>query len=510
MAALSLVAAACGGDDDDPSGQDAAADIDETGILKLPADMSAPAFGNFDPTKVVASLASPTLLYLYGTLLRLNSEGEVVPELAEEVEVVDASNLVVKLRPGLKFSDGTTLDAEALKFSWERLVREGQPGAQEAEFAQFETLTVASPTELRVKLKSPIAGAFYRLMRLAESAPVSPTAVRSGADFNAKPIGAGPFTFVEYIPGESVKLAKSESYWDADNIKLAGIEYVNVSAQAMQNAVRTNIIDFANLSAPNAQALQGVAGWDIVNQASNGVQLVGFFCKNRPPFDNLKVRQALNWAIDKDAMNDVIYEGKGEPMHGFNASFTPYYDEDLEDTYTHDPAKARSLLAEAGVPNLTFDILFSPGTDGQKGSEVLQQQFQAAGITTSLVPITGTQDFFPNGTKGAFYFFPLARVGLPKVTRTLVPGTFGNVCEWNDPELNSLVTQLRAVPEESDEGIELWSKISENGLRNALWLFGVFGTQPYGVYESRVGGLELVETSAGTPTPDIYEIYIKK
>ncbi|MGD9798791.1 MAG: hypothetical protein AB7V15_11845, partial [Acidimicrobiia bacterium] len=116
----------------------------------------------------------------------------------------------------------------------------------------------------------------------------------------------------------------------------------------------------------------------------------------------------------------------------------------------------------------------------------------------------------PNGTKGAVYFDPLARVGLPKVTRTLVPGTFGNVCEWNDPELNSLVTQLRAVPEESDEGIELWSKISENGLRNALWLFGVFGTQPYGVYESRVGGLELVETSAGTPTPDIFEIYIKK
>jgi peptide/nickel transport system substrate-binding protein len=472
--------------------------------------MTAPTFGQLDPTKIVASLASPTSTYLFGSLLRLKADGTVEPGLAKEVEVVDASNLVVRLKPGLVFSDGTPVDADALKFSWERLVAQGQPGAQEAEFKEFDTLTVTSPTELKVKLKSPIAGAFYRLMRLTETAPVSPTAVKSGADFNAHPVGAGSFKLDQFsIASQTLRLVKNPTYWDADNIKLAAIEYVSVTPQALATAVRSGAIDYSPVSAPDARALAGVPNFNIVIQPSNGVQLVGFFCKNRPPFDNVKVRQALNYAIDRNAMNTAIYDGKGEPMAGFHSSATPFYDKGLKDFYTYDPAKAKQLLAEAGVPNLSFTTLFSPGTDGQKGSEVLQQQLAAAGITTTLTPVTGTQDFFPSGLKGSFYFFPLVRVSLPKVTRTLVPGTFGNVCEWNDPELNSLVAQLRAVPEESPQGIALWKKISENGLRNGLWLFGVFGTQPY-VVNTRLGGVSITETADGRPTPDVHGLYVKK
>src|SRR5690606_16728687 len=130
--------------------------------------------------------------------LRQNAEGEIVPGLAEEVEVVDSSNLIVRLKPGAVFSDGTPVDAEALKFSWERLANEGTVGGQEAEFREFETLTVVSDTEMHVKLMTRIAGAFFRLMCLSESAPVSPTAVRRGGDFNANPVGAGPFELESY------------------------------------------------------------------------------------------------------------------------------------------------------------------------------------------------------------------------------------------------------------------------------------------------------------------------
>jgi peptide/nickel transport system substrate-binding protein len=507
--ALAVLATACGGGSG--GGESGSADaIDPTGVLRLPGDFSLPAIGLLDPVKVTASLAGQNLTYLYGSLLRRKPDGTVEPGLAKEVKVVDASNLTVTLKPDLKFSDGTPVDADALKFSWERLVKEGQPGAQEAEFKEFESLTVVSATELKVKLKSPIAGAFYRLMHLNESAPVSPTAVRSGVDFNTNPVGAGPFKLEKVdIANQTLKFVKNPTYWDAENIKIAGINYVNAAPSTYQTAVRSGVIDFAGISAPDATTLTGVAGYTISVAPSNAVNLVGFFCKNRPPFDNVKVRQALNFAIDREALNLAVYDGKGEPMAGFNSSATPYYDKTLKDYYTYNPTKAKSLLAEANVTNLTFTLLFPPGSDGQKGSEVLQRQLAAVGVTANLVPATGTSDFFPNAVKGPAYFFNLVRVGLPKVSRTLVPGTFGNPCEWNDPELNALVAQLRAVPEESPEGIALWKKISENGMKNALWLFGVFGTQPYAV-NNRLGGFVKTEIASGQPTPEIHGLYIKK
>jgi peptide/nickel transport system substrate-binding protein len=449
-------------------------------------------------------------LFLYGTLLRLDSTGKIQPGLAEAVDVVDSSNLVVKLKPGLVFSDGTPLDADALKFSWERLAKEAAPGGVEAEFREFETLTVKSKTDMAVKLKTPIAGAYYRLMRLAETSPVSPTAVRAGGDFNAAPVGAGPFKLTQFQAGQTIKFVKNDKYWNAKNVKLAGIEYINVGPQAVTTALRSGTVDFVNLAAAQLASVQGVADWDIVVKPSNGVQLVGFFCKSRPPFDNLKVRQAFNYAIDRKVLNDVIFGGKGEPMNGFNSSTTPFYDKSLVDTYTYNPAKAKQLLAEAGAQDLSFTLLFPPGTDGQQGSEVLQQQLAAVGVKANLRPATGTTDFFPDAVAGPMYFFSLIRIGLPKVTRTLVPGTFGNPCGWNDPELNDLVAQLRAVPETSPEGIKLWQKISEYGLRKAVWLFGVFGTQPYAVNKKRIAGVQITETASGTPMLDIDEVYVKK
>ncbi|MGE3835833.1 MAG: ABC transporter substrate-binding protein [Acidimicrobiia bacterium] len=511
LLALSLVAAACGGDDDDggSGGGGETADIDPNGILKLPADLTQPTFAQIDPISVDV-LLSTLHEYLYGTLLKLNADGEIEPGLAEKVEVVDASNLVVTLREGLKFTDGTVLDAEALKFSWERTVTQAKPGGIEAEFREFKTLTVTSPTEMKVELKTPIAGAFFRLMRFAEASPVSPTAVKAGVDFNKAPVGAGPFKLETWVPSQTMKLVKNPDYWDAENVKLAGIEYVNTTAQSMTNAVRSNGIDFTILSAPQAREVAGTPGWEVPVEPTNGVQLIAMMCKSRPPFDNLKVRQALNFAIDRDALNEVLYDGKGEPMNGFNSSNTPFYDEDLEGTFSYDPDEAKKLLAEAGVPNLEFTMLFTAGTDGQQGGEILQQQLLESGIKINLRPIGATQDFFPEALAGPAYFFPLQRVGLPKISRTLVPGTIGNPCAWNDPELNDLVAKLRAVEETSPEGIALWKKISEYGLRKAVWVFGVFGTQAYGINSAKVDGIEVYEGRTGLPTLDVESVYVKR
>ncbi|MGD9797023.1 MAG: ABC transporter substrate-binding protein [Acidimicrobiia bacterium] len=511
LLALTLLAAACGGGDDssDDGSGGSAADIDPDGVLRLPSDLSAAQAGQLDPI-IVDVLLYPIHEYLFGTLLKLNAEGEVEPNLAESVDITDSTHLVVKLRPGLKFTDGTVLDAEALKFSWERTIAQAKPGGIEGEFREVKTLTVASATELQVELTKPIAGAFYRLLRFAEASPVSPTAVKSGADFNKSPVGAGPFKLKSYEPNVAIRLEKNPDYWNADEVKLAGIEYVNVSAQAMTNAVRSNTIDFTLLSAAQTGEVKGAPGFEVTTEASNGIMLQGLWCKSRPPFDNLKVRQALNYAVDRESLNAAVYNGLGEDMDGFNSSISPFYDEELDGYYEYDAAKAKKLLAEAGAANLAFDMFFQPSSDGQVAAEVLQQQFDKVGVKVTLKPLSNATDFYPNATGAPINILPLARVGIPKVTRVLVPPSFGNICNWDDPELNEMVLDLQAIEETSPEGIALWKKISEYGLRKAVHLFGLFGTQGVAVDESRLGGVEFYEGRLGQPTLDIEKVFIKK
>ncbi|MGE3835834.1 MAG: ABC transporter substrate-binding protein [Acidimicrobiia bacterium] len=512
LLALSLFGAACGGDDDDGTADDdpdSTADVDTTGVLRLGGDLSQPQSGQFDPITVDVVL-STIHEYFYGTLLALDADGEIRPNLAEKVDVVDPSNLVVTLRSGLKFSDGTVLDAEALKFSWERTIAQAKPGGIEGEFREVKTLTVTSPTTLKVELKTPIAGAFFRLMRLAESSPVSPTAVKAGVDLNKTPIGAGPFKLVSYTQGVSVKLEKSPTFWNAENIKLAGIEIVNVTPQAVTNAVRSKTIDYAFLSTQQAGEVAGTPGFEVSVNPSNAIMLQGLWCKSRPPFDNIKVRQALNFAVDKESLNAAVYNGEGEPIDGFNNAASPFYDSKLKDYYKYDPDKAKKLLAEAGVPNLEFEMFYQPASDGQVAAEVLEQQLLKVGVKVTLKPLSNATDFYPNATGAPINILPLSRVGVPKVTRVLVPPSFGNICNWNDAELNKLVLDLQGVEETSPEGIALWKKISENGMRNAVHLFGLFGTQSIAIDESRVGGVELYEGRTGIPTLDLEKVFIKK
>ncbi|MGD9797318.1 MAG: ABC transporter substrate-binding protein [Acidimicrobiia bacterium] len=509
LLALALVAAACGGDDDDTDdgAVDAAADIDPAGVLRLGADLTLPQSGQFDPISVDV-LLSTTHEFLYGTLYRMTPEGEAEPDLAEEVTIVDSSTLTVELRDGLTFTDDTPLDAEALKFSWERALQQSKAGGLEAEFREIESLTVTSPLVLTVKLKQPIAGAFFRLLRLAETSPVSPTAVRAGVDFNKTPVGAGPFKLVSYQPGVATRFEKNPDYWNADAIKIAGIEYVNVTAQALTNAVRSSTIDFASLNAVQARELQQVPGYAIENEPSNDINLLGFWCKSKPPFDNLKVRQAINYGNDKDEINVAAYDGKGEEMAGFHSSVSPFYNEDLKGYYEYDPDKAKELLAEAGVPNLAFDMFFQPG-DGQIATEVMQAQLARIGVKVTLKALANVTDFFPNATGAPIFVAPLPRSGIQKVTRLLVPGSFGNVCNWDDPELTGMARRLQGIDETSAEGVELWHKLSENLMENALHLLGVWGTSGYTYNEGRLGGIELYD-GRSSRTLDIQKVFVKK
>jgi ABC-type transport system substrate-binding protein len=517
--ALTLAATACGsakttGATKEPGAPAAAAD--PNGVMRLGTYLSTGSnIGiHFDLT---ASKAVPPQYawMVYDTLLREDPDGKVVPGLAKSASIVDASTLKVELQPNVKFSDGTPMNPESVKFTIERNIKEQKSGSFEVELLEYQSMTIDSPTSFTIKLKTPIAGAWYRLLRLLETSPISPTALqqKGAAEFDTHPVGAGPF-MVESITGtESIKLKKNPTYFQADKIKLAGVEFVDITSQATVTALRAGSVDamYQAISITQAGELQGAPGVKTESKVTDNVMMIGHICKSRAPLNDVRVRQALNYAIDRKAVNDLVYGGKAEPMAGFWKSDSPYHNKALDNFYAYNPEKAKQLLADAGLPNgFTFDSIYTIGTDSQKSLEVVQQQWAKVGIKVNLKQVTNSADFFPDAKPAPMNWFGLTRTALNKVTRVLVPGSYGDVCTWNDPELNRLVKSLQAIKEDSPEGITLWQQIEEQAVKTGAHIFGLFTPQAKAWNDNRLGNLSWIYSSTGQPLPNFYTTFIKK
>jgi ABC-type transport system substrate-binding protein len=308
----------------------------------------------------------------------------------------------------------------------------------------------------------------------------------------------------------SIKFVKNPDFFQADKVRLAGIEYVAVTpGTAVVNALRSGGIDSADgLAYTQANGLAG-GSISVELDAGDNIMLIGLMCKNRPPFDNLKVRQALNYALDRTAINNTVYGGKSEPMWGVFASTSPLHNKAVDDQYKQDTAKAKQLLAEAGVTNLSFDMFFTAGLS-DVAAEVVQKQWADIGVKANIKPLTNSQDFFPDAKAAPINFFPLQRTGIQKVARVLVPGSIGNPCNYSDPGLNDLIAKLKAVTPDSPEAVKLWADIQKLMMDQAMHIFATFGVRAKTWNNTRVGNVSYVPTFAGTPTLDYYNVYIKK
>jgi len=482
------------------------ADVDPDGVVRIAYDLAALGGVRLDPVESVNTADVALQWLIYGTLLRRNLEGEYEPGLAESAEIVDPSTLRVTLREGLRFSDGTPLDAEVLKASIERIIASENGRVFYAEIRQVQEMVVESDTVLTIRLAKPIAGWFLELLASNETFAMPP--VPEG-QLATQPVGAGPFKFESLTPERSLKLVKNPDYWDADNVKLAGVEFVHATAgQAQVNALRSGAVDYATLDPSLLSSLQGT-GLEVAELPTNN-SLVWFqICKTDPPFDDVRVRQALVYALDREAMNEALAGGKGEPMTGMWRSDHRLYNPDLRGAYPHDPDRARALLAEAGQENLRFDLYTTAAPTGARFTEIAQQQWAEIGVTVNLLTTSNIlEDFFTNH-RAPMATVQLIAVGLNKVTRNFVTGSIGNVCQYDDPTLNQLVADVQATREDSDEAVERWAPLQQFIFDEALSIFGIFLTQGAAWDPDRVGGVEISTDHAGRLILDVESAYIK-
>ncbi|MFP4589800.1 MAG: glutathione ABC transporter substrate-binding protein [Candidatus Acetothermia bacterium] len=296
-----------------------------------------------DPLEMSSAPAAMVMLHTMEPLFEMTPEGDIEPLLAKGYEVSeDGLEYDILLEEGVTFHDGTKFDAEAVKFNLDRF--------QDAIFSflieEIVEVEVVDDYTVRLHLDRPFAPMMAHLSH-DFIGMASPTAVEKyGEDFATNPVGTGPFEFVEWTRGEEIVLEKFDEYW-GENAYLDAVTFSIVPEDSTRVVmVETGEADAAMFVPPKEmERLQDVPDVDVVQATSVRTIYLGFN-HTKEPFDEPKVRRALNYAVDNKAIVEQVMDGAGRPS---DAPISPdIFGYSQQDLYEYDPEKAEQLLEEAG------------------------------------------------------------------------------------------------------------------------------------------------------------------
>ena len=487
------------------------AKFDPTGVIHVAGGAGTTGGAiHFDPVaSTTAEVHYPYQALVYEGLLRRTARGGFEPGLARKATVVDPQTIDVQLRNGAVFSDGTPFDPDAVKFGLERN-KANAHGQFRADLQHLQSVERTGPSSLRIHLDAPVAGAFYPLLGGQESFISSPAAVRSGANLDEKPVGAGPFLVKSYEPDSTLVYVKNPKYYDAKKIRLAGIEFSAAQpGPSIVNALVAGTADYGAVALGDVPALRA-GGLTIHTQGSDDALLWFPICKTIKPFDDRRVRQALNYALDRDQLNQALFDGAGEPAWALWPKASRLFPAGLDRHYAYSPTKARRLLARAGYPKgFHADVIPAPTPLTQRLAEVVQAQWRKVGIDITIKATSNYTEDFNLNHKAPLGANPVLRPGLAHLTGPFVPGDVGDVCDYSNADLNRIAEQLRAAPSGSSQEQRLWEQAQQIVVKDeALGVFALFGPVVTAWNAQRLGDVEVIPGPVNFP--NYWKLYVKK
>jgi peptide/nickel transport system substrate-binding protein len=352
---------------------------------------------NLDPPQVTDLNSNRVGRRIVETLVTFPEEStQVVPGLADSWTISkDGLQYTFKLRRGITFHDGTPLNAEAVKFSIERQINPNHPAYKLGKypFANFffgnvKAVEVLSEERVAFLLNEPRAS-FLAILTAGAASIVSPTAVMKwGPDYPTRPVGTGPFRFASWDRGQRVVLEKNPTYWKYP-VKVERVIYRPiVEDQARLTELLTGTLDvIVGVPADFVGQLEQNPKITLLKQVGAHVWYLGMN-NQKKPFDDKRVRQALNYAVNKDAIVKDVLKGTGASSRGPVLPGTWGADPALK-AYPYDPERAKKLLAEAGYPNGFSTTLWVPESgSGMQApvamSTVMQSNLKAVGVNVAL------------------------------------------------------------------------------------------------------------------------------
>lgn len=339
-----------------------------------------------DPTAGAAvAIREVTYANIFEGLTRIDAAGHVAPGLAASWAVSpDGKTYTFALRQGVRFHDGTPFDCAIVQFSYNRARGPESVNAQKELFAPIADVACPDPHTAVITLNRPDA-AFLFGMGWGDAVMVAPN---SAAGNQTHPIGTGPFRFIDWVKGDRVEMERFEGYWGAKP-KLAHVTFKFVAdpAAAAAALLAGDIDAFTNFPAPEVLAqLRADSRFAVVIGATEGKTILALN-NARKPFDDIRVRRALAYAIDRKALVQATMSGLGTVIGSHYTPNDPGFI-DLAGVYPYNPKRARSLLAEAGVAQgAHFTLAVPPPPYARRGGEIIAAMLEDVGLNVELVPM---------------------------------------------------------------------------------------------------------------------------
>jgi peptide/nickel transport system substrate-binding protein len=389
----------------------------------------------FDFTVTSDAALPQILLYnVYETLLKVDADGGLQPLLATAWTLADDNvTYTFTLNPAAQFASGTPVDAAAVVASIERLKPASNPVVSAA-LALVAEASAPDAATVVIKLTRPSNTFLYDMASVA-GIVVDPAA----GDLAIQPAGSGPYVVASHTAGDSVVLARNTGYWgDAPAFDEVVFRYF-ADPSAMTFSLQTGEIDLTtNLTSPSSIAqFESDPAFTVYQGATSGEVVLGFN-HDRAALQDLRVRQAINYAIDRQGLVDAVWAGYGELIGSMVPPIEPYY-EDLSDTYPYDPAKARALLAEAGATGLTLtlrvpaDLPYAP-----PAAQYIESQLEAVGLNIEVEELDFAGRWYPEVfVAGDYDMTIVAHVEQRDIVMFADPTYYWH---YDNPEFQALIT----------------------------------------------------------------------
>ncbi|AUQ52781.1 ABC transporter substrate-binding protein [Phaeobacter inhibens] len=345
---------------------------------------------HLDPTSAAAG-AIDQVLYsnVFEGLTRFMGDGSVVPGLAQSWEISeDGLSYTFTLQDGVTFHDGSTMDAEDVKFSLDRARAEDSTNAQKALFADIASVDVVDPLTVKLTLSQPNGNLLFNLA-WGDAVIVAPETIDT---IKTAPVGTGAFTFTNWVQGDRIDLARNPDYWgEAPALSAATFKFISDPTAAFAAMMAEDIDAFSAFPAPeNLPQFEADPRFQVLIGSTEGETILSINNK-QAPFDDPKVRAAVAHAIDRQAIIDGAMFGYGTPIGSHFAPHNPAY-VDLTGTSAHDPEKSRALLAEAGLADgFTTTLHLPPPSYARRGGEIIATQLAEVGITAEIINVEWAQ-----------------------------------------------------------------------------------------------------------------------
>ncbi|MFZ3101192.1 MAG: ABC transporter substrate-binding protein [Desulfitobacteriaceae bacterium] len=448
---------------------------------------------SFDPSEIEDQESAQVVINIFDTLVQYQAGStEVETALATTwTTSFDGLEWTFKLRQGVKFHDGTLFNAQAVKSSFERqfkdLEKSGALPYADFTLGMVQNIKIIDNYTVTFKLKYPYAP-FLRNLAMPYSAPIiSAEAVKKyGKNFATHPVGTGPFIFESWEPGRRIVLKANPDYWDGKP-KLDKVIFQIVKGENVRlNKLAQGTVDIVNGIAPGSSVdglLKDEHKFRVWLSTGLNINYLGFRV-DKKPFNDLKIREAVTRAIDREKLVKRLYKGQAIVAQGPLPSIVLGYKEDLK-AYSYDPERAKQLLREAGyVDNLSFELLSyseqRPYNEvgGDCLAEAIKDYLSKVGIKVKITSETWQEhkenlrlrkgDAFLYGWLGDNgdpdnFLYPLLHGSQISVSSL-------NYSNYNNPTYNALIVKAQAATE-SSERIRKYALAQKILVADAPWIF---------------------------------------